>query len=380
MNLAAFRESLLKPSVPLRYKFLYNSIDYTDLIVGNGLGSIRRDVNLSAGTALVTVNNTGGWWNHLHKTNVALGNAAEIQVYTSDDPANVYTLFSGVVKQPQFVGATVTFSIKDHNSAFIDRKVGSNGSPATWYQGTAGGSWASTRVWDLLTRADAGQLDSTESPSNIDIDYHSFARWRDNHIVPNNYELLGRPAGQTVGQLLLIICHMTHSYIWVNNDGLVEFAPPFEPGYVYDEGNTGHKQKPGSGRNLDIEDNLIKNDVTVRHGYNFSLGTWAGDVNDTDAISIAPFGTNPYTEEGRIFVHSTAASATSDRDATLTDYAFPLRFFKLTAGFPAIMEDLGRAVTVSCSLKDITNAVAYVESINYNLNTWETMIKARWPW
>ncbi len=380
MNLATFRESLLKPSVKLRHKFLYDSVDYTSLLVKNGLGTIRRDVNLSAGKALVTLNNAGGWWNFLKATNVALGGTAEVQVYVAGDPSNVYTLFKGVVKHPQYDGSLVNLNIKDHNSSLLDRKVGSNESPATWYQGTATGEWADVRVWDLLTRADSGQLDSTSSPSNTDIDYASFVRWRDNHTRPNNYEMRGRPTGQTVGQLLMTICQMTHSYIWVNNDGLIEFAPPYEAGYTYDESNTGSKRKPGEGRGLDLPDNLIRNNVTVRYGYNFSTGSWFGSVNDVSAVSVAKFGTFPKTVEGRIFVHSTEASATSDLNATLAAYAFPLRFFDLTAGYPAMMEDLGRTVTVSDTLKDITNAVAYTESIIYNLNTWEMKIKARWPW
>lgn len=382
MNLAAFREGLLKPSVKLRYKFLYDSVNKTDLISKTGLATIRRDINLSAGLALVTLNNAGGWWNFLKDSNVALGDDAEIQVYVQGDEANAYTLFKGVAMNADYEGPTVTLSIKDHNGSFLDQKVGSNKTPAGSYAAAAD---ADVHVWRLLTSVPwGGGLDSLAGPGNTAIKYASFAAWRDNHIRPNDYNLSGNPKGQTVAQLLMKICQMTHSYIWVNNNGLVEFAPPFEPGFDYSELNTGSIKKPGGGRDLTFRPDLKINNVTVRYGYvrgtKAGAGEWTGSVDDTDATSIARFGSFPKTVEGRIFTHFTEASATSDRDATLANYAYPLRFFNLTAGFPAIMEDLGRQITVSDTQKLINSVAAFSEGIIYDLNTWEIKIKARWPW
>jgi hypothetical protein len=374
MNLAAFRENLLKPSVKPRCKFLYDNVDKTSQILK--IGTIRRDVNLSSGKAVVTLNNTGGWWNFLKAANNALGDTAEIQVYIEGDAANIYTLFKGTTRHPVYEGSTVTLNLKDHNSKFLDKSVGSNDSPVTYWQAQ---TWnADEVVWRLLTTH--GGLSGLHSPANTNIDYTAYAAWRDNHIVANNYGISGVVKGQSVAECLMIICQMTHSYIWINNDGLVDFAPPHELGYAYAAGNTGSRKKSGQGRDLDMPDDKILNDVTVRHGYNFSRGSWTGSVNDTDATSIAKFGTFKKTVEGRIFWHGTSASATSDRDATLTDYAYPLRFFDLTAGVPAIMEDLGKKITVSDTLKDITNATPYVERIIYDLDQWEVKIKARWAW
>jgi hypothetical protein len=376
MNATALRRNLSKASVKLRYKILFDSVDKTDLLVS--LGTIRRDVNLSTGTALVTFNNSGGWWNFLHQTNVALRDTVEIQVYVDGDAANVLTLFSGTCWYPKFEGSNVTITVKDHSGSFLDRKVGSNESPYTFWQ--AQGHTVDAVVWRMLTHADLGNLDGLNGPANTDIDYGSFARWRDVHIIPNDYEVKGMPKGQTIGQLLMILCQMSHSYIWINNDGKFEFAPPYEPGYSYSEGNTGKRGKPGHGRELVIRDDLIINDITVGYGHNFTLGSWVAFVNDTDATSIAKYGLSPKTIEGRIFAHQTVESATSDRDATLVDYAYPLRFLTLTPGFPAIMEDLGRHIAVSDTLKEISNQSAETEQINYDLDTWEITIKARWPW
>lgn len=348
------------------------------MITKTGLATVRRDINLSAGKALITLNNAGGWWNFLKAINNALGDTAEIQIYIDGDASNVYTLFKGVTKAPVYEGATVTLNIKDHNSAFLDKKVGSNDSPETFWQ-SQGRSPAEV-VWRMLTVN--GELDSLVSPANTQVKYASFAKWRDNHIDSNNYFITGLPKGQTIAQLLMIICQMTHSYIWVNNDGLVDFAPPFEPGvFAYDENNTGSRRKPGHGRDLEMRDDLIINDATVKNRYNFDLGEWIGEVTDTDATSQAmSWGTMSKTIEGRIFTHNTAASAQSDLDDTLINYAFPLRFFNLVAGFPSVIEDLGRELTVSDTQKSITNASAYSERIIYDLNTWEIKIRARWPW
>lgn len=380
MNLAQLREDLLKPSVKLRYKFLYGSTDYTSMLTKTGLGTIRRDINLSAGKALVTLNNSGGWWNFLHQTNTALRGTAQIQIYVDGDAANAYTLFKGEVGRPDYQGSTVTLTIKDHNGSFLDKKVGSNESPATWYSTTIRAlNNVDAQVWRLLT-VDGG-LSGLNSPANTDIDYASFARWRDQHLTPNDYAIRGRPRGQSVAECLMIICQLTHSYMWINNDGYVEFAPPFEPGYSYDEGNTGSRRKPGHGRDLVVRDDLILNDVTVMRGYAWDTGNWLGSESGTDATSITTFGTFPKTIEGRTFWHlGQSSSAEADKDATLTNYAYPLRFPKLTAGFPAIMEDLGREITISDTLKEWSGISAYVEQIIYDLNTWEIELKARWPW
>lgn len=374
MNLATFRSNLIKPSVKLRYKFLYDSVDHTSQIIK--ISTIRRDINLSAGKMLITLNNAGGWWNFLQATNNALGDPVEIQVYIDGDAANAYTIFKGVAKAPVYEGSVVTIPVKDHNSSFLDRKVGSNKSPATWYQFQTRD--ANEMAWRLLTTD--GGLSALASPANTDIHYASFAAWRDQHLTPNNYRIRGQPKGQSVAELLMIIAQMTHSYIWINNDGLVEFAPPHEPGYEYEEGNTGTEAKPGQGRDLIVRDDLVLNDVTVRYGHNFDLGSWVGNVSDTDATSIAKFGTNPKTIEGRIFVHMTSGSAQSDLDDTLTYYAFPLKFPKLITGFPAIMEDLGHQITVSDTLKGWSSIRPFVELIEYNLDTWKIDIKARWAW
>ena len=378
MNIAALLKNFQKPAVKIRYKFLYDSVDRTDMLTKGGLGTVRRDVNLSAGKALVTLNNAGGWWNFLKGTNNALGDVAELQLSVADDPTNIYTLFKGTVRHPVFEGSTVTLRLKDHNSRFLDVKVGSNASPETFW--ASQGHDADEVVFRLLTESDMGNLSGLNSPANPDIDYASWAAWRDNHISSNSYVLKGQPAGQSVAECLMIICQMTHSYIWVNNDGKVEFAPPYKQGLSYDEGNTGVLKKPGHGRDLQLPDDRILNDVTVRRGYNFTTGVWLSSVANTNATSIAKFGTYPKTIEGRVFTHNTAASATSDRDQTLLDYAFPLRFFNLTAFFPSITEDLARQITVDDTLKGISGATPLIESILYDLNTWDIKIKARWPW
>ena len=105
-----------------------------------------------------------------------------------------------------------------------------------------------------------------------------------------------------------------------------------------------------------------------------------GSVRKTDSASINQYGTYAKTVEGRIFAHMTQASAEADRDATITEYAYPLRLWELTGGFPAITEDLGRAITISDTLKNISSITAYTEQIIYDLDKWEVQIKARWPW
>ena len=151
MNENTLRANLLKSGVNLRYKFLYgdSEVDYTDLVLD--IPMIHRDVNLSAGIVPVKLNNAGGWFNFLKATNTALGEVGKIQVYVQGDTTNILTLFSGVVKDTIYNGATVIIYLKDIASAWLEKKVGSNASPHSYWQSQ---SWdADTMVWRLLTHA-----------------------------------------------------------------------------------------------------------------------------------------------------------------------------------------------------------------------------------
>lgn len=369
MNENTFRNNILKSGVSLRRKFVYNSIDYTDLLLENGISTIRRDINLSAGKATIRANNAGKWWNFLKDTNTALGDSARIQVYIDGDEGNILTLLDGHVERVRYPGSTVVLTIKDHAGDWLDKKVGSNKQYAVWY--SAQSRFSDDLVWHMLTNE--GELDATDTPANPDIDYASFAAWRDQHVRVYGYKLSGRPTGQTISTLLRKVCQMSHSYIWVNNDGKVAFAPPYQPGYSYDEENT-------RDRDLLIDKDKIINDVSVGRAYSYTQGDWMAYYGDTDATSIAKFGTFPLVVEDRILYHGPQASAESDRDATLSQYAYPLRFLTFKAGPPAIMEDVCNQITVSDSLKEITNAGAVIEEINYDLSNWVVDIRARWDW
>lgn len=378
-NPNAFRNDILKNGVNLRRKFTHDGTDYTDLLMEDGIRNIRKSVNLSTGLAQITVNNAGGWWNFLHATNTAMGGDVVIQVYIEGDEANAITLFNGTVDRVEFPDATAVLTVRDKAGYWIDKKMGSNEFPA----GTLTANSAEVHAWSILTSdvalIDGANLDSTANPSNPDVDYVAFSAWRDQHIIPNSYNVRWKSTGNTVATMLMKLCMLTHSYIWVNNAGKVDFAPPYKSGYAYNEGNSKNGRKLFENR-----DKLI-NDITVRHGYSYSQGTWGGSVSGTNATSIARFRELPFTVEDRIMNHGPlipATSAESDRDATLARSAFPLKHIMVEAGPPAIMEDIGNAIIISDTLKAISNEQAVVEDIAYNLNPngFGATMKARWDW
>lgn len=368
MNLNTFRDNITKPSVELRYKFTYEGVDYTDLVLD--LPTITRNVNLAAGKATIVVNNRSGFWNFLHKTNDALGGTAQIQVFIAGDESNVLTILKGKVQRPKWIGAKIRLVIRDHSGDWLNIKLGSNASPITRWAGSLQ-NFPDTIVFDMLTTE--GGLSTLSDPSNPDIDYTSFAAWRDQHVRANNYEIDARPTGHTISVMLMKICQASHSFMWVNNDGKVAFAPPFQPGFSYNKGN--------SLVDLTMNEDKILNKVRARRGFNFTTGKWAATrAFSSDATSIARFGTFPKTIEDRVVWHESNASADEDRDETLTDYAFPLRFFDIMAGPPAIMEDLCNVLTVNDSLLQVTNAAPRIEEITYDLDSWIMTMKARWMW
>lgn len=366
MNLNTFRNNITKPAVDLRYKFTYEGTDYTDLVLD--LPTITRNINLAAGKATIVVNNSSGFWNFLHKTNNALGGTAQIKVYINGDASNELTLLKGKIQRPKWMGAKIRLVIRDHSGDWLNIKLGSNYSPINYYSI----DWfPDSLAWDILTNH-AG-LDSTSNPSNTDIDYTSFAAWRDQHVRANLYETDARPTGHFISNILMKICQISHSFIWVNNDGKVAFAPPFQPGYSYNEGN--------ALVDLSMNEDHILNSVSAQRAFNPSTGKWTELRGpSTDATSIARFGTFPKVIEDRVVWHETNASADEDRNETITDYAFPLRFFDIMAGPPAIMEDLCNVITVNDTLLQVTNAAPRIEEITYDLDSWIVTMKARWTW
>ncbi|MHA2164171.1 MAG: hypothetical protein ACXABF_17300 [Candidatus Thorarchaeota archaeon] len=370
MNINTFRNNITKPSVKLRYKFLVDSVDRTELLID--LPTITRNVNLAAGKATVVVNNAGQWWNSLYATNVSLGGTAEIQVYIDGDASNVLTVLKGKIQRPKFQGAKAALVIRDHSGDWLNRKVGSNRVPSVFYQAQT--RFADDFVWSLLTRSTEGNLSSLSSPDNDDIEYASFAAWRNQHTRSEGYRIRARLTGHTISETLMRVCQLTHSYIWVNNNGKVDFAPPFSSGYEYDESNA-------SMRDLEMNEDRILNQVEARFGYNFDSGTWVGIAGaNTEQDSIDRYGTFAKTIEDRIVVHMDATSAAADVDATIADYAYPLKFVMLKAGPPAIMEDLANQLTVSDTIRGWSGINPILEEITYDLDKWEVTMKARWPW
>ena len=96
--------------------------------------------------------------------------------------------------------------------------------------------------------------------------------------------------------------------------------------------------------------------------------------------SIAQYGTFTRTEESRVVWHRSQESAEADAAMTMTNYAFPLRFFDLRAGASGIVEDVGNQITVNDTLKSISGSQPIIEEIAYDLDTWTVQMKARWPW
>lgn len=381
MNENTFRQNIQKSGVSIRRKFVYDGTDYTGLLLKDGIGMIRRDINLSAGTVTVELDNSRNTWNFLWASDTALGDPAQVQVYISGDDSNVLTLFDGVVERVRFNEAAVVLTIRDSAGAWLTRKMGSNQIPTNYYSST----WnADDLVWDILTDSDKGNLDDTPNPLNTDIDYTSFAAWRDQHIRVKSYTLSARPTGHTIQTILMMICQHTHSFFYNNRDGKVAFAPPYQPGYTYDEGNT------LGGRSLEIHRDNIINMTKIMYALN-SLGEWvfftppAGLGNfQEDAVSMARFGEQPLLVENRVVYHigSAGAGANNDRDDTLTEYAYPKKYFNLKVGPPGIMEDLCNLITVSDAKKQIVEATAKIEEISYSLNPGDfgVTLKARWDW
>lgn len=369
MATESFKKAISRRGVQPRLRFVHNGTNYDEYVIK--VSRVKRDANLTAGVATVTLNNGTGTFNFWKDTTTALYESAQVKVYVSGAASDLFTLFSGKVKGVEYVGSRVIVHIRDHMADMFDKPMGT-GRAAKLY--TTQGQNPDLLVWRILSESSNGGLDPTQNTSNTDIDWTSFAAWRDNYLSTKQYILRAKFTSQKVRWALLKIAQLTHSYIFVNTDGKMAFAPSLGTGLVYDETNC---------RPIDLKlstDNMITR-ILLRYGFDIVQDDWGGTTGYYIAGDSEPqYGRISYDEESRVIWHSTVGSAAEDAAQTLTDLKFPVKMFSITTNLAGMTEEIGNEITVSDTLKSISNATAVVEEIITDMEARKVMLKARWAW
>jgi len=369
MSTQSFRKAISRRGVEPRIRFVHDGTNFEDYVIK--VSKVKRDADLTAGIATVTLNNGTGLFNFWKATNTALNESAQIQIYVSGAAADLFTLFSGTVQDVEYIGSRAIVRIKDHMADMLEKPLGTGRlahlfSSKTWP--------VDEMVWRILIEASGAALDSTETDLNADINWNSFVNWRDNYLGIKNYGLKAKFTSQKIRWGLLKIAQLSHSYIYIDTDGRVAFAPPFGTGFSYDETNS----KP---RDLSVKMGSQITRMLARHGYSISADTWTGNTGYlVQGAAETQYSRFSYDEESRVIWHNTLASAQEDRSQTIIDLAFPVRMFKIVTNLAGMTEEIANQITVNDTLKSITNATPIVEEVLTDMESRTVVLKARWSW
>lgn len=350
-----------------RIRFVFDGSNYDSYV--ESVSSLRRDARLTSGTAIVQVANTDQTWNIFESTLTNFGKTAELRLYFSGDSEYI-AYFTGTVEKVRYEDASAYLYIRDKTAEMLEIPLGSGLSPVVAMYDPLGPEVCynpADMVWDLLTVY--GGLDATASSANVDIDYDAWSDWYDD-CDTKNYCLRARFTGHSIRSALLAIAHRSNSYIWVNHAGKFDFAPPYSSaGQTF---GTGDSTKV----DLEISKEDILNDLIVYYGYQPAHATWTGTQTDDDAASKAAYGDKGYTEESRIIWHHNVGSALSDAVYKVIGYKWPIKHILLETTMKGFVTEIGDIITVTESLKGLSNeSVRIIEITSLNLTDGTTLLK-----
>ncbi len=345
--------------------------DYDNLLEGS---RVTRNASLATGEATIVLDNTAGTWNYLHGDRTDLGDEGIVKLLLAGDTIK---LFTGNIMEVNYDNDRVIIKLRDKLNTFLKKRIGSGQDPAT-----VDGFGAGHLAWNLLTNEppNGAGLDSTEDPSNIDINYSTHWDWR-SLLNFQHYEVGAKITGHTVKWCLDRIAKMTNTYIWQGGDGRITFAPPRKNGLIaYSEATT-------SDFGFQLVTDTIVNDVTVYYNYDTEKGEWeahigttSGSVGGVAGDSWTQYGKFSETDDNTVIWHNTAASALNQLEEQIGTYASPLRMYNMTAFLPAFEEDIASIINVTRSLYGLTGHNATIEGITFDLWNAQANIRARESW
>jgi len=212
-------------------------------------------------------------------------------------------------------------------------------------------------VWYLLTDAGLGDLDSTPSSANADIDYTQWDDWK-SRMSSIGIALQGNFTGQTIGEILKKVMKHSHSTIFA--EGLAKIVCRYWLEEI-DSAGSGDFDEDNifSEPNLKVGLDDVINRVTVFYGYNPGSKTWAGhrdkDVNSDleDTTSQSYYGLRESTyEDTAIWVPSSSA-ADAFGEKIIGWWKNPKQEIEFDAGLAGYPHQLSDALNIKWPLLDI---------------------------
>jgi hypothetical protein len=357
-------------------RLVYDGANYDDEVIS--VSQVVRSLNLSAGTVTVVVDNSAGTFNGRITDDTWDQQRAYVQMYF-DGLAEYMNLFAGIVTRVTYQGATATIYIRDHMAQMLNREVGDWENEEDYYSAAYN---PADLVWAILTDSNYGNLDNTAGVGNTDIDYTQWGSWKTD-MTNTSYSIQGRFTGQTIRDILMRVCFLTDSYIWVNGDGLFEFA--MHDGASLPTGSENYTDAnivPEDESNIPFLDTDIdnpRNQISSWYGYDPDTEKSTG-ASGVDAGSQAQYGKFRAIDKSTWLWHADSASSSAFRTAYLQRHADPYRQIEFESFMASWLEDIGHTVSVTNGLLSITSqTMTIIEMILYPMDG-RTHMKLYWDW
>lgn len=281
-------------------------------------------------------------------------------------------LFIGWADDPEFDGTLLTLPLRDKFANLLEIKVGSEESPVDYYSSSYN---PADLAWDLLVTH--GNLDSTATTDNTDIDYTSWATWK-TACTAANLSLEAKPTGESIRELLELIRDLTNSYIHQGGDGLLRFSRFTEttvPGETYLFNRDRFNKERGLKVKMDSE--KLLNSLEVYYDYDQGQETWAGSYIKANTISQSRYGTVPDTKDSTAVWHATLASATSYAEREVSVFAAPFEIASFETFLMGMTINIGDRIRITDTLYGYNETYFTVFKIeNIDLNRGSVILTA----
>lgn len=385
-----FKNFMEKQTLNLLRKFTYDDIHETERVEGFGPINRASDAIVSGGTSLALIN-TDKHWNKFITDKTNLRRTAKLQLgigientiaragvaRSAITVSNLISLKSGSIissgvyvprggewlgiltgwaDDPEFHEAMVDLSIRDKFAGVFEKKLGSGQSPLNYYDQDYN---PADLVWSILTVH--GELDSTASSDNQDIDYDSWLNWKST-CSDYNLALRAEFKGDDIRTALEKIRDITNSDIYVNGSGKVKFfrfilgIPPTETQEFGTDDFKDFKRGLTSGK--------IRNYVKVYYGYDPSTQTWQGSYLAEDSASQNAYGKSSIIIEDTSVWHATLASSGSYADRVLLVFRDPLEVVVFTSFMMGMITEVADIIRVTNAFYDYDEEYFRVFKIN----------------
>lgn len=384
---ADFLQKIRAQTNDFRLRLTLDGVNYDDKIIR--VSQIVRNNTLSAGTVMVTVDNSSGWVNSRISDATWSQQRSYITMYFVG-LAEYMNLFAGIPFKIEYQGKNAVIYIRDHMAKMLKKEIGNWEQEIDYYSASAphaGDSYdAAKLVWHILTDSNAGNLSDLQSSANTDLDWDQFEAWATD-ISNSGYKLKAKFTGQTIRDILLRVCELTDSYCWCDADGKFNFS-------MHD----GSSMMTGSENYTD--DNIFPEDKSgipflttdIDHIKNH-LTTWY-DIDPTvenpeksgtrvyveHTGSSGHYGEFRHVDMDQTIWHADSTSSSSYRAAWLQRYAHPHRMIQFEASMGSWLEDVSYTVSVTNSLLGITSLTMTITEMVLLPDEGKTIMTLYWDW